>query len=412
MRLLVITVAYPPEIRSASHLMHEFVEELKKRGHEITVITTFPQDDLTKKGSNKNYKTLSSEEGVEVIRVKTLPLYKINYLIRGVIQLMLPLIFYQAARKFISKKPDAIIVYSPPLTLGLVAVWLSKYYSAKTILNIHDIFPQNAIDLGILKNKILIKFFEYIEKWLYKKVDLITVHSPGNKQFLIENKQLLPEQIKVVHNWVDYDFFSKAVRGYEFRKKYNVDSKLVILFAGILGPAQGLDVIIEIAEKIENKSMAHFLFVGDGTEKKKLEDIAANFKLSNVSFHPFVSKEEYASLLKDVDVGLVSLNADNKTPVVPGKLLGYMASELPVLAVLNKESDCHKIIRQSECGFSFKAQNQEEIINAILKLEKDEGLRKNMGKKGAEFVRENFSQEGAVDKYEEIFEIIRPAPAG
>jgi len=407
MRLLVITVAYPPEIRSASHLMHEFVEELKKRGHEITVITTFPQDDLMKKGLNKNYKTLSDEEGVEVIRVKTLPLYKINYLIRGVIQLVLPLIFYQAARKFISKKPDAIIVYSPPLTLGLAAVWLSKRYSAKTILNIHDIFPQNAIDLGILKNKLLIKFFEYIEKWLYKKVDLVTVHSPGNKQFLIENKQLPPEKIEVVHNWVDYDFFSNAVRGYKFRKKYDIDSKLVILFAGILGPAQGLDVIIDIAKKIEKKSMAHFLFVGDGTEKKKLEDIAINFKLSNVSFYPFVSKEEYSSLLKDVDVGLVALNADNKTPVVPGKLLGYMASELPVLAVLNKESDCHQIIKQSECGFSFQAQNQEEIINAILKLEKDEGLRKNMGKKGAVFVRENFSQEGAVDQYEEIFELIK-----
>lgn len=402
MRLLILTIAYPPEIRSVSHLMHEFVEELKRRGHEISVITAFPP----KNQANKIYKVVSCEDGVDVIRVKTVFLTKINYLVRGLSLLRLPFIFCHSAKKNISKKIDIVIAYSPPLTLGLACVWLQKHFSAKSVLNVQDIFPQNAIDLGILNNSIMIRFFERIERWIYKKIDMITVHSNGNKRFLIKNKQLLPEKIEVVHNWIDCDFFDKSAKSREFRRKYNVDSRFVILFAGILGPAQGLDVIMDIAKKIEKRSMAHFLFVGDGTEKNKLMNRAKALKLSNISFYPFINKKEYALLLKSVDVGLVCLSGQNKTPVVPGKLMGYMASKLPVLAVLNKESDGHEIIKKAGCGFSFMAEDIEGVINAIFILEKEDILREEMGRKAALFVKENFSQKGAVDQYEEIFKTI------
>ena len=408
MRLLILTIAYPPEIRSVSHLMHEFVEELKRRGHEISVVTAFPP----KNQSDKAYKVVSCEDGVDVIRVKTLFLTKRNYLIRGLSLLRLPFIFYHAARRNINKKIDAVIAYSPPLTLGLACIWLQKHFFAKSILNVQDIFPQNAIDLGILNNSMVIRFFEWVERWIYSRADMITVHSDGNKRFLVKNKQLLPEKIKVVHNWVDCNFFNKAAKSRELRRKYNVDSKFVILFAGIIGPAQGLDVIINIAKKIEKRSMAHFLFVGDGTEKNKLINKAKGLKLSNASFHPFINKKDYALLLKSVDTGLVCLSGQNKTPVVPGKFMGYMASKLPVLAVLNKESDGHEIIEKSGCGFSFMTENIEGIINAIFILEKDDMLREEMGRKGELFVKKNFSQKGAVDQYEEIFRTIKRGKDG
>ena len=403
MKILLLTDSYPPEIRSASHLMYEFANELRTKGYQVTVVTTMPRYNLIKDQAVEEYKTVTYEGDIKVIRINSLPLHKVGYLMRGIAHLTLPFVFYRAVKKLISNRQDIIMAYSPPLTLGIAGVWLKNYFSSKFVLNIQDIFPQNAIDLGIIRNAWIIKLFEGIEKWIYKRVDRITVHSDGNKRFLMKKKDLSSDKIDVVYNWANWSFFNRATNTLNFRKLYNLDSKLVILFAGIIGPAQGLDVIINAAKKLEDKSKAHFVFVGDGTEKKKLRNKAKELKLSNVSFQPFISKEDYPFLLKEVDVGLVCLSKYNKTPVVPGKLMGYMASGLPVLAVLNRESDGHEIIKHTECGFSLYPDDEDGIVGAVLQLENDSKARRNMGKNGKKFTQSHFSRKDAVDRYEKIF---------
>jgi len=179
MNILLITDSYPPEIRSASYLMKELAEGLKERGYKVYVATSYPQYNLTEEQREQIYPEYSHEDGIDIIRIKTLPHHKVSFIIRGISQLTMPKIFENKIKKYVSKA-DIIIVYSPPLTLATLGGKLKKIYSAKFILNIQDIFPQNAIDLGVIKNPLLIKFFEVIERKAYEEADLIFVHSEGN----------------------------------------------------------------------------------------------------------------------------------------------------------------------------------------------------------------------------------------
>lgn len=397
MNILLITDAYPPEIRSSSHLMQELAEGLKQKEFNVFVVTTYPEYNLLENQKNISYPEFKDENGIKVLRIKTLPHHNVNFILRGIAQLTMPFIFLPKIKKYFNYV-DTIIVYSPPLTLASVGMKLKKHYKAKFILNVQDIFPQNAIDLGVLKNPLLIKMFQYMEKKAYKSADIIFVHSENNAKFLKEKYPSIAEKIVVIYNWIDTKPFERIARTGYFRKLYGLENKFIILFAGIIGPSQGLDFVIHLAERVQDIDDLVFLFVGNGTEKENLEKLAKQKGLKNVVFKPFVSKEDYPKLVKDCDVGLVCLSNKNKTPVVPGKILGYMAAGIPVLAFLNKESDAHSIIRQAECGYSCEYGNLEEAEKLIRNLYNRKHEIEKMGNNGYVYVKRNFDKDICIEK--------------
>lgn len=402
MKILLITDSYPPEIRSASHLMKELAEELRDRGYSVSVITCYPAYNLADEGVRKNYQEFCLEDEIEVVRLKTLPHHKVNFIVRGISQLTLPHLFWIKIKKYIKDRIDATIVYSPPLPLGYVGWWCKKNKRAKFILNLQDIFPQNAIDLEALKNPLLIHYFERMEKVIYSLSDAITVHSEGNKTFLIERKKVDENKIHVLHNWIDISSYEGIESDGYYRKKLGIEGKFVYFFGGVMGPSQGLDLVIDAAKKIRNVDDIVLLFVGDGSEKTRLEEKVVAEGLNNVISHPFVPREEYARLLKEIDVGLVSLSSKNRTPVVPGKILGYMAAKVPVLAFLNKESDGHIIIKDAGCGYSTISDDSSKLAELMLRMYKERTLLKEMGNNGYKYALNHFSKKVCVDKLEEI----------
>ena len=263
MNILLVTNSYPPEIRSISYMMKELAEELSLKGHQVTVVTYWPKDNLTEEAAKDKFEVCSLENRLRVIRVKTLPLRKVNFIIRGISELTSPYFFWRQIKKFVKQPPDAVIVYISPLPLALVGNKAKKAFGSKYLLNIQDIFPQNAIDLGILKNKLLIKFFKYTEKKAYRCADKITTHTESSRKFLITKKQVPPDKISIVHNWIDVSRYISARKTDLFRKKHGLEDKFVFLFAGIIGPAQGLDLIIKVANELREISDICFLFVGD-----------------------------------------------------------------------------------------------------------------------------------------------------
>lgn len=403
MNILLVTDSYPPEIRSASHLMQELAEGLRDRRHKVTVVTSNPQYNLTDEFRNKVFGEFSTDNGINIIRVKTLPHHKVNFIIRGFSQITMPYIFYLKINKYLKDKIDVVIVYSPPLPLANVGKVLKEKYRAKFILNVQDIFPQNAIDLGALKNKFIINYFERLESRAYESADKIIVHSEGNRKFLRQKKRLFEDKVHVLHNWIDITPYRNAKRDGYFRKKYGLEDKFIILFAGVIGPSQGLDLIVNAANELKDMSALTFLFVGDGTEKSKLIKKAEHFQLKNVVFKPFVSKEEYPGLVKDADVGLVCLSSKNKTPVVPGKILGYMTASIPVLAFLNKESDGHQIIKDAQCGYSEVSDNVEKAAEAIIKIYSERNRLKEYGENGFNYVKDNFEKDVCIGQLEKLF---------
>ena len=383
--------------------MQELAEGLRDREHAVTVVTVYPGHNLSGSGEECQFGSVEMENGIEVIRIKTLSPHRVPYLVRGLSQLVLPYVFFYRIRNLIKRRMDVIIVYSPPLPLAIAGSKLKRFYNAKYILNVQDLFPQNAIDLGILKNRLLIKLFKRIEAYAYRSADFITVHSENNKSFLATRNKVPQDRIKVIHNWIDIEPYSKAMRTGRFRKMFNIEDKFIFLFAGVIGPSQGLDLIIKAAEKIKDVKDICFLIVGDGMEKERLEKMADDLKLKNVIFKPFVSKDEYPELVKDADVGLACLSSMNRTPVVPGKILGYMAASVPVAAFLNKESDGHQIIRNAQCGYSEISDDVEKTVETVIKIYNEWSRLKEYGENGFNYVKENFERNACINRLEKTF---------
>jgi len=402
MNVLLITGPYPPEIRAISFMMQELAERFALIGHNIVVATSWPRYNLSIETEQRNFETLSIENGVKVIRIKTLPFHRVSYVARGIAYLSLPYRFLWEVRKFVKHKIDAVIVYSPPLPLAMVGIKIKEVYGARYLLNIQDIFPQNAIDLGVMRSRVLVKFFERMERKAYEGADRITAHSEGNMRFLIDKKGVPPEKISVVHNWIDFDSFKKTERTGRFRKRYGLENKFVFLFAGVMGPSQYLDLVIQAAREVRNITDICFLLVGDGTERKRLQQMVEGYGLKNVMFKPFVSKEEYPFLVKDADVGLGCLSMKNKTPVFPGKILGYMAASIPTIAFLNKESDGHHIIREAGCGYSDVSDDYKKAAKLVLRIYNERDKLAQYGHNGFKYAATHFSKQACIDRLEKL----------
>ncbi|MBF0343511.1 MAG: glycosyltransferase family 4 protein [Nitrospirae bacterium] len=383
--------------------MQELAEDLNDRGHDVVVVTAYPQHNLSPDNRYHPFDTVSNENNIKVLRIKTLPSHMINYFVRGISHIVLPFIFLRSIKQHINQKIDIVIVYSPPLSLSIVGSRLKKLLKARFILNVQDIFPQNAIDLGILKNRLVISFFEHIEANAYSIADNIVVHSESNSDFLRNKKNVPHDKITTIYNWIDIAPYVKAYATGQFRKQLYLENKFVLLFAGVIGPSQGLDLLLEVAYKLRHIPDICFLIVGDGMEKKRLERKIANSSISNVIFRPFVSREEYPKLVKDTDVGVVCLSNLNRTPVVPGKILGYMAASVPIVAFLNRESDGHRIIREANCGCSTISDNPLKASELVYKLYKERNKLQQYGENGFRFVSMNFTRAMCIDKLEKLF---------
>lgn len=352
MNYLILTDTYPPEIRSSAILMQELATFISK-DNKVDVITLQPNNNIS---SNINLPRVTKLNNLTVHRLTYFKTHNINYVLRGFLELLMPVYLMLYILIFI-RKINFCITYSPPIFLGNMFFLLKKIYRTKIILNVQDIFPKNAIDLKIIKNKFIINFLEYIEKKNYKNADLITFHSDGNEKYFIRNNHKLINKTYVLHNWVE-------IKNYSSKKNYNNKKKLRFIFGGVLGPSQGLKNFLKGLALSKNKNNLILDFYGNGTEKKDLIEFA---KLNhiNVNFYNFLDKEEYDKALLNADVGLVSLSSENKTPVVPGKLLVMMSKKLPIFACTNVESDVVDIINKSISGVCSINDQIKDIANKV-----------------------------------------------
>ncbi len=363
MRILLLTDAFPPEVRSSSHLMYELAEDLAGSGHAVTVVTCEPRYNLA-----PNLAAPAARlQRFDVVRARTAAIHNVSHWRRGLGQLYLPVAFYRAARRL--RRAEAILVYSPPLTLGVAAHWLARRWQAAFVLNVQDLFPQNAIDLGALRNPLFIAFFRQLEQFVYRRATAISVHSAGNAAWL--RTQHVPEaKLHIIPNWVDVEPYRKESGGREnsFRRRLELQDQFVVLFAGVMGYAQDMETMVEAAGKLCNESRIVFLLVGDGSERPRVERRVAELGMKNVHLLPFVSREEYPALVAAANVGLVTLKKTMKTPVVPSKLATYMAAARPVIASLNPESDACALVREADCGLLVPPGDAAAMAAAIRRL--------------------------------------------
>ena len=300
-------------------------------------------------------------------------------------------------------KQDVALVYSPPLTLALSARRHWRRHRIPFVLNVQDIFPQSAVDLGVMRNPLLIKTFELLEKQAYAWASLVTVHSPGNAEHVLR-QSMGRARVEVMPNWVNTEEIVPGERDNSFRRELGIpDDGVLVSFAGTLGYSQDLDIVLDAAAQLRNDGV-YFVIVGDGVEKDRLQKRAAALALSHVTFHPMQPKARYPEVLAASDICLATLKPAVRTPVVPSKILSIMASGRPVLAAMDLSGDAPRLIEEAQCGVCVQAGDLEGFTAALRKLASDRQLRLQMGQRGRSYAVRHLSVDAAAARYEKLFE--------
>jgi glycosyltransferase involved in cell wall biosynthesis len=395
---------FPPEIGSASHLFYEFARGLTDRGHKVTVVTTFPREynlakeDLLLPLKYRRGVFLKEKlDGINVIRFRS-PAPKYSPTFRGMEHFFVPVLILFGG---LFAKSDVIVVYTPPLPIVFAGWLLSKIKRIPLIITIQDLYPQAVIDLGFLRNPILIKIFRLLEKLIYVLSDKIIVYSESNKRYIATKTHR--NKIAIIPNWHDRAI-KVSEKHNELRKKLDIEGKFVVTYAGIMSYSQDLETVIKAAEVLKDQKNIVFLLVGDGPQKKAIERNVNSSKLNNVIMLPFQPREKYAMLLAASDICLVTLDINKVTyPAVPRKLNDIMAAGRVVIANVPLTGDVPKIIREANCGYFVEPKNPEKLANAILNLFNNPQLVEKLGNNGRVYARNNFAIEVCCSKYEKIF---------
>ncbi len=402
MDILLITINYPPEIGGAPHLIHELALRLQERGHQVTVLTGYPRYNLQAIPAQYQRGLWMHEmwDGICVRRVRIPSLPRTSKIARGVQHFIFGL--WLAALTSLSPRADAVLVFSPPLPLPWLVCMVGKIRRMPVVVNIQDLFPRQAVELGMLTNPLLIRLFESMERHIYRLAPAITVHSPGNQAHVIQQGGQ-PERVHVIYNWVNTEHIRPAQRNNGFARQYGLEDRFVVSYAGTMGWAQDMGTIIASAASLRDHPDILFLLVGDGVEKEKARVRGIESGLNNILWLPMQPWSVYPEILAASDISLINLHPELHTPVVPSKLLSIMAAGRPVVASLPPESDARQIVTEANCGTCVEAGDGEALARAILNLYSDRSLGREMGQRGRAYAEAHFSCRACVNQMETIF---------
>lgn len=396
MKVLFLTLAYP-EGGAARNLYVDLMREFKDRGDEVFVICQ------REKRYGKQTE-INNEYGIQVLRVRTGNVTKTGFLEKGISTLLIERQFIKAAKEYFKEiKFDLILYSTPPITFVEVVEYFKKRDGSKTYLLLKDIFPQNAVDLGIIKEKSLIwYYFRNKEKRLYEISDNIGCMSKANVDYVINhNTEVSSSEIEVCPNSIKpVDIPSHSLKEKEnIRIKYKIPKDSVVyIYGGNLGKPQGVDFLISVLDSVKNMVNVYFLIIGSGTEFDKIKNQIALNKQTNARLEQFMLKNEFDEILSVSDVGLVFLDRRFTIPNFPSRINSYLEFGIPVLAATDVNTDVKDMLYEAKCGLWSVSGDLEGFKNNIINLNSNEELRLEMGSNGRRFLEENFT----VDKTYEI----------
>jgi glycosyltransferase involved in cell wall biosynthesis len=392
-KILILTQYYPPEIGAPQNRLHELAVRLQANGVAIEVLTALPN--YPKMQVQEGYqKRQNREEIIDGIAVHRAWIYVSKS--KGILARLLNYFSfvwtsYWRGRKL--KSFDYLLVESPPLFLGYTAMALSKKLKAKLIFNISDLWPESAEKLGIVQNKLFLKLAYQLEAKCYEQASLVT----GQTQGIVADiaKRFPAKQVYWLPNGVNIDFYNPShIDQGDFRKNHGFStSDILFFYGGILGHAQGLEVILHAAHLLRDLPNIQFILQGSGPEKEKLQNLKSSLELTHVHFLEPVAKQEMPAVLKAIDVALVPLK---KLPLfegaIPSKVFEALAMEIPLLLGVDGEARKH-FIDNAAAGWYFEPENAAALAHCIRNLAMNPNEIQIAGKNGRKYVSMHFNRD-------------------
>lgn len=387
MRILLLTLYFDPEPTPKGLA---FARELVRQGFEVEVVTGYPNYPGGRIYPGYKIKLFQHEivDGVQITRVPLYPSHDSSAIRRVMTYASIAwsILIYGL---FFAKKPDAIYVFHPPLTIGVVAVLLRLFRRAPIVYDIQDMWPDTLRAVGMVPNERLLAIVGRVCDWVYRHVDRIVVLCPGFKRLLIE-RGVASEKVDVIYNWCDAEILAKE--SLTLPVGFPDSSRLRVVFAGNMGKAQGLEAVLKAAQQIE-RSRPHvsFVFVGSGVELPDLQATSKSMGLQNVIFLPRMPMQEVGAVLRAADVLLVHLKDDPLFAItVPSKTQAYMAAGRPI--IMGVRGDAAHLIEDAECGVVAIPENADSIAAAVDRLcQTSKAEREAMGARGKTYYHEKLS---------------------
>ena len=368
MNLLFLTIGRIDDIDEASIYL-DLLRQFRDKGHNVYCVSV----------SERRYKKATSytcEKGINVLRVRVGNIKNCNVIEKGISTVLIESQYKNAVKKYLSSVKFDVVLYStPPITLAGVIRYVKKRDNAKTYLMLKDIFPQNAVDIGMMRKTgihgILYKYFRNKEKALYAISDKIGCMSQANCDYVLKhNPEVSSDKIEICPNaTILRDMTVTKEERTQIRKKYGIPlDKVVFVYGGNLGKPQGIPFLTECLRRECNNSNAFFLIVGDGTEYGRLEETVNNEHFSNVRLMKKLPRDDYNKMVAGCDVGMIFLDHRFTIPNFPSRLLSYMQAGLPVLACTDPNTDIGKEITDGGFGWWCESNDVDRFSKLIAEI--------------------------------------------
>jgi glycosyltransferase involved in cell wall biosynthesis len=387
MQLLLVADAFPPLRSSAAVQLRDLTIELIKQGVDLLVI--IPDSNL-----EQNWK-IEDFSGAKILRLYSLPAKNVNYFYRTLNEFLMPFFMRRNLLKspFQNHKFDGVIWYSPSIFHAPFVKYLKKKSQCKSYLIIRDIFPDWALDMGLIKQGVIYWCFKLVANYQYSIADIIGVQTSGNKKYFEKWQKKNGKTLSILENWlIDPDYKACSIE----INKTSLAGRKIFVYAGNMGVAQGMDEIIDLAESMISLSEIGFIFVGRGSEVARLKQKAKDKKMVNVLFFDEIDPDEIPSLYSQCRVGVVALDARHKTHNIPGKFITYMQCGLPVLANINSGNDLKELIETHNVGRVKDIKSKSSLKDTALLLLNDIAEHDDISKQCRTLFKNRFHASSAV----------------
>ncbi len=399
-KLLILTQYFPPEVGAPQNRLYELAVRLQKSSLDVSILTAmpnYPKMEIHKKYLGKKYHYEEKNE-LKIYRSSIYVSKKKSIWIRLLNYFSFVWSSYKVGRKKLEERYDYILCESPPLFLGISAYYLCKKKKAKFIFNVSDLWPESAEELGLVKNKLFLSLAKWLEEFLYKKANLITGQTKG----IVNNiKARFPDKkVYWLPNGVDLNYYNPENISSNWREKNNfTNNDTLFFYGGIIGHAQGLEVILKAAEILKHKPNLKFLLLGEGPEKRTLMEMKKELELSNVFFYPAVTKSEIPSIIKAIDVAVIPLKKlDLFKGAIPSKIFENLSMKKPILLGVQGEAK-ELFINDGNCGLAFEPENHTDLAKKCELIISDKETYQNFAENGRKYVIDNFDRNKIAENF-------------
>jgi glycosyltransferase involved in cell wall biosynthesis len=341
MRLALIADVFPPLRSSGAVQLRDLSRELVRQGHEVTVMVASPELEEACRIDNWN--------SVRIVRLRTPKTKDVSYVRRTIGEFLMPYAMLRNLNKsaLAGERWDGVLWYSPSIFLGPIVNALKRASNCPSYLILRDIFPEWAVDMGLMARGLPYRFFKAIASYQYSVADVIGVQTAGNLDYFASAPAGRSARVEVLHNWLA----EAPDAGCRIQiADTPLAARKIFVYAGNMGIAQGMGVLLDLADRLKSRSDIGFLFVGRGSDAMRLREAAAARGLDNTVFFDEIDPDEIPGLYAQCHAGLVALDPRHKSHNIPGKFLTYMQSGLPVLASINPGNDLVELIKEKRVG--------------------------------------------------------------